>query len=84
MILSLLGFVYSADFIPEIRVHLSSLPLLKLRERLLLLMAVITDLALVPSHYLQSGTPTLSLLNLAVLDILFGGSSSRPRQFTPS
>ena len=81
--LSLLSLVYPEDLIAELRVHISSMALKELRERVLLLMAVITDLALIPSRYLQFGTQSLTLLDYAIIDIMFGGSASRPRTFFP-
>ena len=81
--LSLLSLVYPKDLIAELRVHLSGFALKKLRERVLMLMAVITDLALIPSDYLQFGTQSLTLLDFAIIDIIFGGSASRPRTFFP-
>ena len=54
------------------------MPLLKLRERTLKLLFVITDLALVPAVHLQFGTQFLTLLGYAVIDILFDGSTNRP------
>ena len=80
--LSLLALVYPEDLISELRVHLCSFSLKDLRERVLMLMAVITDLALIPSHYLQFGTHSLTLLDFAIIDVMFGGSSARPRTFS--
>ena len=80
--LSLLSLVYPEELIAELRVHISSLVLKELRERVLLLMAVITDLALIPSQYLQFGTRSLTLLDFAIIDVMFGGSAARPRTFS--
>ena len=78
VIASVLDLVYPDNLVAELRPYLSGMKLMSLRERTLKLLFVITDLALVPSSYLQFGAPFLTLLGYAVIDVLFDGSTNRP------
>ena len=70
--------VYPDTLVSELRPYLSGMKLMELRERVLKLLFIITDLALVPSSNLQFGAPFLSLLGYAIIDTLFDGSTNRP------
>ena len=62
VILSVLSHVVSADAIVMFRSYLSSLSLMALRSIMLKLLEFITDLGMVPSHFLEAETPSLVLL----------------------
>ena len=60
------------------RKYLSDSPLLQLRESVLFLLGIVTDLSVFPRHLLEAGTPSVEILQRAVLDSLYFGSSNRP------
>ena len=76
--LSVLNELYCNEVIAIVRRYLSDIPLFQLRESVLFLLEIVTDLSRLPSHLLQSGTPFLSMLQRAILDSLYFGSSNRP------
>ena len=76
--LSVLKKLYCADVVAIARKFLSDLPLLHLRESVLFLLQMITDLSYLPQSQLRSGTPLCEMLQRAFLDSLYFGSSHRP------
>ena len=76
--LSIAKELYCGDVVAILRKFLSDSPLLQLRESVLFLLGMITDLSRFPSHLLQTGTPLYEMLQRAFLDSLYFGSSNRP------
>ena len=76
--LSVLNELYCNEVIAIVRRYLSDIPLFQLRESVLFLLEIVTDLSRLPAHLFQSGTPFLSMLQRAVLDSLYFGSANRP------
>ena len=64
-----------------VRRYLSDIPLYQLRECVLFLLEIVTDLSHLPSHLLQAGTPFCEMLQRSVLDALYFGSANRPSKF---
>lgn len=79
--LSIIKELYCADVVALQRKFLSDLPLMHLRESVLFLLNMITDLSNLPQSQLQSGTPLCEMLQRAFLDSLYFGSSNRPSKF---
>ena len=77
-LLTMISHVLDDDFVEDYRQYLQTQPLDIIRELTIHLMHMITDLASIPSHYLVSGTPSLSLFREALLDFLYNGSMFRP------
>ena len=73
----MLSHVVSKDAIVMFRAYLSSLSLMALRSTMLKLLEFITDLDMVPSHFLEAETPSLSLLQAAVVDLVKSYSRRR-------
>ena len=69
------------DFLVIIRKYLSSLSLMALRSMLLKLLEFITDLDILDPCRLVAGTPLLSLLQTAVLDIVYCSSRGCPGNY---
>ena len=53
-----------------------------LRERLVKLLYIITDLASHPPSVLEIGTPSFGIIPHAVLDLIYGGTFSRQGIFS--
>ena len=64
-----------------IRTYVSSQSLMSLRSLLLKLLEFITNLGSLAQRYLVSGTPSLVILQTAVLDLIYGSSRRRPGNF---
>ena len=79
--LMMLDHVYPAEIISEVRNYISQLPVILLRERLVKLMYIITDLASHPSSLLAIGTPSYGIIPHSVLDLIYGGTFSRNGKF---
>ena len=77
----MLDYVYPPHIISEVRKYISQLPVLLLRERLVKLLYVITDLASHPPSILVIGTPSYGIIPHCVLDLLYGGTFSRECKF---
>ena len=60
----------STDAIVNFRDYLSNLSLMATRSIMLKLLEFVTDLDIVPSRLLEVGTPSLSLLQAAVVDLV--------------
>ena len=75
--LSIIKILYCDDVVKIIRSLLSDEPLLSLRESVLFLLEMITDLSRLPADLVAYGTPAYQMLERAVLDFLFRGSSAR-------
>ena len=75
--LSVLNELYCNEVIAIVRRYLSDIPLFQLRESVLFLLEIVTDLSCLPAHLLQSGTPFLTMLQRAILDSLYFGSANR-------
>ena len=60
----------SADAVVNFRDYLSNLSLMATRSIMLKLMEFVTDLDIVPSRLLEVETPSLSLLQAAVVDLV--------------
>ena len=80
--LSIIKELFCTDVVSILRKFLSDLPLLQLRESVLFLLGMITDLSRFPAHLLQVGTPLLEMLPRALLDSLYFGSTNRPSKCT--
>ena len=77
-LLSTFSHVLSPDVISQIRRYVSSLSLMALRSVLLKLMEFLTNLGSLDTRYLTAGTPSLLLLQTAVIDLVYGSSRRRP------
>ena len=64
-----------------VRWHLSDSPLHELRKIVLFLLEIVTDLACLPSHLLEAGTPFSEMLQRGILDSLYSGSANRPSEY---
>ena len=73
--------VYPSTLVAEIRQYLSCLPVALLRERMVKLLYVITDLAS-QSPQLVVGTPLNDIIPRLVLDLLYGGTFKREGNFS--
>ena len=73
----MIDYVYPPNIVSEVRFHLSSLPVSLLRERLVQLLYVITDLASLPSSISVADTPLSGIMPRLVLDLLYGGTFKR-------
>ena len=60
----------TSDAIVKFRTYLSTLSLMATRSIMLKLLEFVTDLDIVPSRFLEVETPSLSLLQAAVVDIV--------------
>ena len=76
--LSFISHVFDDDFVTYYRHYLSTQPVDVIRELVIHLMHLITDLSQLPPQYLVSGTQTFCLVKEALLDFLFCGSFFRP------
>ena len=76
--LSVIDTLYCPDVVSIVRKYLSDISLHQLRESVLFLLEIVTDLSCLPQHLLQSGTPSVEMLQRAILDSLYFGSSNRP------
>ena len=74
----MISLLYCADVVTIVRGYLSDIPLCQLRESVLFLLEIVTDLSFLPPHLLQSGTPSCKMLQRAILDALYFGSANRP------
>ena len=63
------------------RTKLSEEPLLTLRENVLFLLDMVTDLSRYQSHVLEVGTPSYHMLERAILDSFYRGSEKRVGMF---
>ena len=77
-LLSLISHVFEDSFVAKYREYISGQPVEIIRELVIHLMHIITDLTSLPSHLLETGTPSISLLSEALVDFLYGGSFFRP------
>ena len=75
--LSLLKILYCDEVVEIIRTKFSEEPLQHLRESVLFLLELVTDLERLPAEHLAFGTPSYRLLERAILDFLFRGSANR-------
>ena len=76
--LSTLAHVYDSTVMVILRKHLSQLPLMQLRSRVLRLFELITDLSSLDHCSSVIGTPLKMALRFAVLDLLYGSCRRRP------
>ena len=76
--MSVLSHVLPADPLVIVRKYLGSLSLMSLRSMLLKLLEFITDLDSLDSCHLKTGTPLFSLLQAAVLDLVYCSSRGCP------
>ena len=76
--LSIVKLLSCREVVSIVRKYLSDSPLFQLRESVLFLLEIVTDLEDVPPHFLVSDTPSYAILDRAILDSLYFGSSSRP------
>ena len=79
--LSVLKVVYNHEVLAIVRKFLSDCPLFQLRECVLFLLGIVTDLSEIPSHLLRIDTPVYEMLQRAILDSLYFGSSNRPSEY---
>ena len=79
--LSVINILYCADVVSIVREYLSSISLRQLRESVLFLLEIVTDLSFLSPRLFRSGTPSCEMLQRAILDALYFGSASRPSNF---
>ena len=67
----------TSEAVSTVRKYLSSLSVMALRSTMLKLLEFLTNLDHLPSDHLVAGTPYLSLLQAAVVDLIYGYSRRR-------
>ena len=82
MILSVLAHVMTSDAVSVVRRYLSSLSVMALRSTMLKLLEFLTNLDRLPSDHFATGTPSLSLLQAATTDLIYGYSRRRLGNFS--
>ena len=75
------SLIYDDITMAQLRTDLCNLSLLVIRERCLTLLEVITDLCFYTAEQLSVGGSVYEMARLAILDVLYGGDSYRPRKF---
>ena len=73
--------VYNHEVLAIVRKFFSDCPLFQLRESVLFLLGIVTDLTDISPHLLRVGTPVYEMLQRAILDSLYFGSSNRPSKY---
>ena len=71
----------TSDAVSTIRKYLSSLSVMALRSVMLKLLEFLTNLDRLPETRLVTGTPSLSLLQAAVVDLIYSYSRRRQGNF---
>ena len=74
------SLVYDDITMSNLRQDMSDWSLLVIRERCLVLLEIITDLAFFSSAQLSAGGSVYELARFALLDSLYGGDSYRQRE----
>lgn len=80
--LKVLSHVYHDSVLSRLRSYISSLSVMGVRVRLLKLLELITDLLFLPDRLLESGTPSLLLIQNGVIDVIYSQSRGRPGKST--
>ena len=74
------SLVYDKETMLTLRQDMSEWSLLVIRERCLLLLELVTDLAFFSAEQLSSGGSVYEMARFAILDSLYGGDSFRQRE----
>lgn len=74
----MISHIFSSTSVAMFRTHISSLSLMALRSLLLKTLEFVTNLGSLSAHYLEVGTPSLTLIQTAVVDLIYGSSRRRP------
>ena len=67
----------TSEAVATVRKYLGSLSVMALRSVMLKLLEFLTNLDRLPVTFLATGTPSLSLLKAAVVDVIYGYSRGR-------
>ena len=78
----MLSCVYSPAVVAIVRKYISGLSMMSVRARSLTLCELVTDLDLVESHLLATGTPFSQLLQPAILDKIYGSVRRRSGDYS--